>query len=185
MGHHSWLLVYNSNLLFVSTLPEAIEKADAKPLLHILRHSPFRWPVLEANIGPEGVWSERKFSLLQTLATFRGQYSNSVFIRLYVSPDDKASNEHILKVYPGLFVNSKISYLGCHTCMCMHAYIHTYTHTYIHMYKVSWNGLKLAVYPKMTLNYLSPCLYLLSAEITGLYHCTMFLWCWRLQPYEC
>ncbi|KAK2083044.1 hypothetical protein P7K49_038280 [Saguinus oedipus] len=76
---------------------EAIEKADAKPLLHILRHSPFRWPVLESNIGPEGVWSERKFSLLQTLATFRGQYSNSVFIRLYVSPDDKASNEHILK----------------------------------------------------------------------------------------
>ncbi|KAL0587942.1 Phosphate-regulating neutral endopeptidase PHEX, partial [Plecturocebus cupreus] len=78
---------------------EAIEKADAKPLLHILRHSPFRWPVLESNIGPEGVWSERKFSLLQTLATFRGQYSNSVFIRLYVSPDDKASNEHILKVH--------------------------------------------------------------------------------------
>ncbi|OWJ99732.1 PHEX, partial [Cervus elaphus hippelaphus] len=79
-------------------LKEAIEKADAKPLLHILRHSPFRWPVLESNIGPEGVWSERKFSLLQTLATFRGQYSNSVFIRLYVSSDDKISNEHILKL---------------------------------------------------------------------------------------
>ncbi|KAB0342250.1 hypothetical protein FD754_019176 [Muntiacus muntjak] len=79
-------------------LKEAIEKADAKPLLHILRHSPFRWPVLESNIGPEGIWSERKFSLLQTLATFRGQYSNSVFIRLYVSSDDKMSNEHILKL---------------------------------------------------------------------------------------
>uniref|UniRef100_G3UHK0 Phosphate regulating endopeptidase X-linked n=1 Tax=Loxodonta africana TaxID=9785 RepID=G3UHK0_LOXAF len=77
---------------------KAIEKADAKPLLRILRHSPFRWPVLESNIGPEGLWSERKFSLLQTLVTFRGQYSNSVFIRLYVSPDDKASNEHILKL---------------------------------------------------------------------------------------
>ncbi|XP_075855227.1 phosphate-regulating neutral endopeptidase PHEX isoform X2 [Microcebus murinus] len=88
-----------AKILYSSCMNEkAIEKADAKPLLHILRHSPFRWPVLESNIGPEGVWSERKFSLLQTLATFRGQYSNSVFIRLYVSPDDKASNEHILKL---------------------------------------------------------------------------------------
>ncbi|EPQ10599.1 Phosphate-regulating neutral endopeptidase [Myotis brandtii] len=92
-GVYPWLR-HNVDL----KLKEAIEKADAKPLLHILRHSPFRWPVLESNIGPEGVWSERKFSLLQTLATFRGQYSNSVFIRLYVSPDDKASNEHILKL---------------------------------------------------------------------------------------
>nr|XP_048296687.1 phosphate-regulating neutral endopeptidase PHEX [Myodes glareolus] len=91
--------VQKAKILYSSCMNEkAIEKADAKPLLHILRHSPFRWPVLEANIGPEGVWSERKFSLLQTLATFRGQYSNSVFIRLYVSPDDKASNEHILKL---------------------------------------------------------------------------------------
>ena len=73
--------------------------------------------MLESNIGPEGVWSERKFSLLQTLATFRGQYSNSVFIRLYVSPDDKASNEHILKVYSEdsftLFIQSKVRLLGC------------------------------------------------------------------------
>ncbi|XP_034341153.1 phosphate-regulating neutral endopeptidase PHEX [Arvicanthis niloticus] len=91
--------IQKAKILYSSCMNEkAIEKADAKPLLHILRHSPFRWPVLEANIGPEGVWSERKFSLLQTLATFRGQYSNSVFIRLYVSPDDKASNEHILKL---------------------------------------------------------------------------------------
>lgn len=64
----------------------------------MLKHSPFRWPVLESNIGPEGLWSERKFSMLQTLATLRGQYSNSVFIRLYVASDDKASNEHIIKV---------------------------------------------------------------------------------------
>uniref|UniRef100_A0A3Q2H2I8 Phosphate regulating endopeptidase X-linked n=1 Tax=Equus caballus TaxID=9796 RepID=A0A3Q2H2I8_HORSE len=91
--------IQKAKILYSSCMNEkAIEKADAKPLLHILRHSPFRWPVLESNIGPEGVWSERKFSLLQTLATFRGQYSNSVFIRLYVSPDDKASNEHILKI---------------------------------------------------------------------------------------
>ncbi|XP_043854619.1 phosphate-regulating neutral endopeptidase PHEX [Dromiciops gliroides] len=88
-----------AKILYASCMNEkAIEKADAKPLLHILRHSPFRWPVLESNIGPEGVWSERKFSLLQTLAVFRGQYSNSVFIRLYVSPDDRESNKHILKL---------------------------------------------------------------------------------------
>lgn len=64
----------------------------------MLKHSPFRWPVLESNIGPEGLWSERKFSMLQTLATLRGQYSNSVFIQLYVASDDKASNEYIIKV---------------------------------------------------------------------------------------
>ncbi|XP_057395084.1 phosphate-regulating neutral endopeptidase PHEX isoform X4 [Balaenoptera acutorostrata] len=91
--------IQKAKILYSSCMNEkAIEKADAKPLLHILRHSPFRWPVLESNIGPEGVWSERKFSLLQTLATFRGQYSNSVFIRLYVSSDDKVSNEHVLKL---------------------------------------------------------------------------------------
>ncbi|XP_044522751.1 phosphate-regulating neutral endopeptidase PHEX [Gracilinanus agilis] len=91
--------IQKAKILYASCMNEkAIEKADAKPLLHILRHSPFRWPVLESNIGPEGVWSERKFSLLQTLAVFRGQYSNSVFIRLYVSPDDRASNKHILKL---------------------------------------------------------------------------------------
>ncbi|XP_078002260.1 phosphate-regulating neutral endopeptidase PHEX [Phascolarctos cinereus] len=91
--------IQKAKILYASCMNEkAIEKADAKPLLHILRHSPFRWPVLESNIGPEGVWSERKFSLLQTLAVFRGQYSNSVFIRLYVSPDDRESNKHILKL---------------------------------------------------------------------------------------
>ncbi|XP_036602072.1 phosphate-regulating neutral endopeptidase PHEX [Trichosurus vulpecula] len=91
--------IQKAKILYASCMNEkAIEKADAKPLLHILRHSPFRWPVLESNIGPEGVWSERKFSLLQTLAVFRGQYSNSVFIRLYVSPDDRESNKHVLKL---------------------------------------------------------------------------------------
>uniref|UniRef100_A0A4X2KZ37 Phosphate regulating endopeptidase X-linked n=1 Tax=Vombatus ursinus TaxID=29139 RepID=A0A4X2KZ37_VOMUR len=91
--------IQKAKILYASCMNEkAIEKADAKPLLHILRHSPFRWPVLESNIGPEGMWSERKFSLLQTLVVFRGQYSNSVFIRLYVSPDDRESNKHILKL---------------------------------------------------------------------------------------
>lgn len=86
---------YHASFLFSS---DKIEKADAKPLLNLLKHSPFRWPVLESNLGPEALWSERKFSMLQTLATLRGQYSSSVFIRLYVGFDDKVSNEHIIKV---------------------------------------------------------------------------------------
>ncbi|XP_006033986.1 phosphate-regulating neutral endopeptidase [Alligator sinensis] len=91
--------VQKAKILYASCMNEnKIERADAKPLLNILKHSPFRWPVLESNIGPEGLWSERKFSLLQTLATFRGQYSNSVFIRLYVAPDDKNSSQYILKL---------------------------------------------------------------------------------------
>ncbi|TFK10284.1 Metalloendopeptidase-like protein PEX [Platysternon megacephalum] len=91
--------VQKAKILYSSCMNEnKIEKVDAKPLLSILKHSLFRWPVLESNIGPEGQWSERKFNMLQTLATFRGQYSNSVFIRLYVAPDDKTSNKHILKL---------------------------------------------------------------------------------------
>ncbi|XP_067401393.1 phosphate-regulating neutral endopeptidase PHEX [Emydura macquarii macquarii] len=91
--------IQKAKILYSSCMNEnKIEKADAKPLLNILKLSPFHWPVLESNIGPEGLWSERKFSMLQTLATSRGQYSNSVFIRLYVGPDDKNSNKHILKL---------------------------------------------------------------------------------------
>uniref|UniRef100_A0ACB8FI95 Uncharacterized protein n=1 Tax=Sphaerodactylus townsendi TaxID=933632 RepID=A0ACB8FI95_9SAUR len=88
-----------AKILYSSCINEnKIEKADAKPLLNLLKHSPFRWPVLESNLGPEGLWSERKFSMLQTLAALRGQYSNSVFIRLYVGFDDKISNEHVIKL---------------------------------------------------------------------------------------
>ncbi|MEE6469281.1 hypothetical protein FKM82_008561 [Ascaphus truei] len=75
-----------------------IEHADAKPLLKILKQSSFRWPVLESNIGSDGRWSERRFNFLQTLAELRGQYSTSVFIRVYVARDDKASNNLILKL---------------------------------------------------------------------------------------
>ncbi|XP_034972039.1 phosphate-regulating neutral endopeptidase PHEX isoform X2 [Zootoca vivipara] len=91
--------VQKAKILYSSCMNEnKIEKADAKPLLSMLKHSPFRWPVLESNIGPDGLWSERKFSMLQTLATLRGQYSSSVFIRMYVASDDKNSNEHIIKL---------------------------------------------------------------------------------------
>ncbi|XP_060626085.2 phosphate-regulating neutral endopeptidase PHEX [Anolis sagrei] len=91
--------VQKAKILYNSCMNEnKIEKADAKPLLSMLKHSPLRWPVLESNIGPEGLWSERKFSMVQTLAALRSQYSSSVFIRMYVSSDDKMSNEHIIKL---------------------------------------------------------------------------------------
>ncbi|XP_063811843.1 phosphate-regulating neutral endopeptidase PHEX [Pseudophryne corroboree] len=74
-----------------------IEDVDMKPLIKLLKHSSLRWPVLESNIGSEGKWSEKKFNFLQTLAELRGQYSVSVFLRIYVGTDDKLSNNFIIK----------------------------------------------------------------------------------------
>ncbi|XP_061844573.1 phosphate-regulating neutral endopeptidase PHEX [Colius striatus] len=105
--------VQKAKILYASCMNEnKIEKADVKPLLSLLRHSPFRWPVLESNIGSEGLWSERRFNLVQALATLRGQYSNSVFIRLYVAADDKISNRYILKLdQASLSLSSREDYL--------------------------------------------------------------------------
>ncbi|KAM5179628.1 phosphate-regulating neutral endopeptidase PHEX [Mantella aurantiaca] len=74
-----------------------IEEIDVKPLIKLLKQSSLRWPVLESNIGSEGKWSERKFNFLQTLAELRGQYSTSVFMRVFVETDDKLSNNFIIK----------------------------------------------------------------------------------------
>ncbi|KAM9319451.1 phosphate-regulating neutral endopeptidase PHEX [Gastrophryne carolinensis] len=74
-----------------------IEEADGKPLIKLLKQSSLRWPVLESNIGSEGRWSERKFNFLQTLSELRGQYSTSVFLRVFVGTDDKLSNNFIIK----------------------------------------------------------------------------------------
>ncbi|XP_077150719.1 phosphate-regulating neutral endopeptidase PHEX [Ranitomeya variabilis] len=74
-----------------------IEVADMKPLIKLLKQSSLRWPVLESNLGSEGRWSERKFNFLQSLAELRGQYSTSVFMRVYVATDDKLSNNFIIK----------------------------------------------------------------------------------------
>ncbi|XP_018417928.1 PREDICTED: phosphate-regulating neutral endopeptidase [Nanorana parkeri] len=74
-----------------------IEEADIKPLIKLLKQSSLRWPVLESNIGSEGRWSERKFNFLQTLSELRGQYSTSVFLRVFVGTDDKLSNNFIIK----------------------------------------------------------------------------------------
>ncbi|XP_056414574.1 phosphate-regulating neutral endopeptidase PHEX [Hyla sarda] len=83
---------------YISCMNETeIEEVDAKPLTKLLKQPLLRWPVLESNIGSEGRWSERKFNFLQTLAELRGQYSTSVFMRVYVATDDKLSNNFIIK----------------------------------------------------------------------------------------
>lgn len=74
-----------------------IEEADEKPLIKLLKQPSLRWPVLESNIGSEGKWSERKFNFHQTLAELRGQYSTAVLMRVYVTTDDKISNNFIIK----------------------------------------------------------------------------------------
>lgn len=71
---------------------------DAKPLLKELKKREFRWPVLADALGSDVQWDPRKFDLLQTLAQIRTQYSKSVLLRLFVSADDKNSQEYILKV---------------------------------------------------------------------------------------
>lgn len=73
---------------------------DSKPLLKELKKREFRWPVLGDTLGSDVQWDVRKFDLLQTLAQIRTQYSKSVLLRLYVSPDDKNSQLFIIKVRP-------------------------------------------------------------------------------------
>ncbi|XP_030058113.1 phosphate-regulating neutral endopeptidase PHEX [Microcaecilia unicolor] len=91
--------IQKAKVLYLSCMNETeVEKADMKPLISLLKQSSFRWPVLESNLGAEGTWSEKKFSMLHTLVALRGQYSNSVFIRVYIAPDDKKGNEHIIKL---------------------------------------------------------------------------------------
>ncbi|XP_069495333.1 phosphate-regulating neutral endopeptidase PHEX isoform X1 [Ambystoma mexicanum] len=104
--------IQKAKLLYMSCMNETVtEKSDTKPLLNLLKQSALRWPVLESNIGPEGTWSERKFNLLQTTALLRGLFSTSVFIRLYVAPDDKGSNSHILKLDQASLSLSHVDYI--------------------------------------------------------------------------
>ncbi len=87
-----------------SILAAALEIVDAKPLLKNLKQKEFRWPVLGDALGFSSRWVEAQFNLLETLAQIRSQHSKSVLIRLYISPDDKNSNQYIIKVRPGLHV---------------------------------------------------------------------------------
>lgn len=84
-----------------SILTAALEIVDANPLLKNLKQKECRWPVLGDALGSSSRWVESQFNLLETLAQIRSQHSKSVLIRLYVSPDDKNSNQYIIKVRHG------------------------------------------------------------------------------------
>ncbi|XP_061661264.1 phosphate-regulating neutral endopeptidase PHEX isoform X2 [Syngnathoides biaculeatus] len=91
--------VTKAKILYRSCMNESLlEEADAQPVLRTLQRPEFRWPVLGDGLGGDFRWSEQDWSLLRTLARVRNQHSNSVLIRIYVSPDDKNSSEYVIKL---------------------------------------------------------------------------------------
>ncbi|KAJ8413157.1 hypothetical protein AAFF_G00091530 [Aldrovandia affinis] len=91
--------VMKAKVLYRSCMNEtALEVEDAKPLLKLLKQKELRWPVLENSLGPAWEWEESQFHLLQSVAQIRTQFSKSVLLRLYISPDDKNSNQYIIKL---------------------------------------------------------------------------------------
>ncbi|KAJ8279325.1 hypothetical protein COCON_G00063910 [Conger conger] len=91
--------VIKAKILYRSCMNEtALEMEDAKPLLKVLKQKELRWPVLEDSLGPAWRWEESQFNVLQTMTQVRTQFSKSVLVRLYVSPDDKNSNQYIIKM---------------------------------------------------------------------------------------
>ncbi|KAG7487325.1 hypothetical protein MATL_G00022030 [Megalops atlanticus] len=91
--------VVKAKVLYRSCMNEtALELEDAKPLLKVLKQKELRWPVLEDSLGPAWQWEEKSFDLLQSIARIRTLFSRSVLVRLYVSPDDKNSNQYIIKL---------------------------------------------------------------------------------------
>ncbi|MGH0173550.1 UNVERIFIED_CONTAM: hypothetical protein FKN15_066073 [Acipenser sinensis] len=106
-GIYPWLR-HNVDL----KLKAAIEIEDAKPLMKLLKYPSLRWPVLGNSHGSQWAWEEQKFSLVQTLAQLRGQYSGSVLLRMYVSTDDQNSNQYIIKLDQApLALSSREDYL--------------------------------------------------------------------------
>ncbi|MGH0175926.1 UNVERIFIED_CONTAM: hypothetical protein FKN15_072138 [Acipenser sinensis] len=105
--------VQKAKVLYRSCMNEtAIEIEDAKPLMRLLKYPSLRWPVLGNSHGSQWAWEEKKFSLVQTLAQLRGQYSGSVLLRMYVSTDDQNSNQYIIKLDQApLALSSREDYL--------------------------------------------------------------------------
>ncbi|KAG1943988.1 membrane metallo-endopeptidase-like [Pimephales promelas] len=105
--------VKKAKVLYTSCMNESIlEIEDAKPLLKNLQQKDFRWPVLGDALGSSSRWVESQFNLLETLAQIRSQHSKSVLIRLFVSPDDKNSNQYIIKLdQASLSLSSREDYI--------------------------------------------------------------------------
>ncbi|XP_062841848.1 phosphate-regulating neutral endopeptidase PHEX [Trichomycterus rosablanca] len=105
--------VKKAKVLYRSCMNEtALEVLDAKQLLKELKKREFRWPVLGDALGVDVHWDERKFDLLQTLAQIRTQYSKSVLLRLYVSPDDKNSQQYVIKLDQASLALSRDDYIS-------------------------------------------------------------------------
>ncbi|RXM99060.1 Phosphate-regulating neutral endopeptidase [Acipenser ruthenus] len=105
--------IQKAKVLYRSCMNEtAIEIEDAKPLMKLLKYPSLRWPVLGNSHGSQWAWEEHKFSLVQTLAQLRGQYSGSVLLHMYVSTDDQNSNQYIIKLDQApLALSSREDYL--------------------------------------------------------------------------
>ncbi|XP_051537866.1 phosphate-regulating neutral endopeptidase PHEX isoform X2 [Myxocyprinus asiaticus] len=105
--------VKKAKVLYISCMNEtALEILDAKPLLKNLKQKEFRWPVLGEALGSSSQWEESQFDLLKTLAEIRNQHSKSVLIRLFVSYDDKNSNQYIIKLdQASLSLSSREDYI--------------------------------------------------------------------------
>ncbi|KAK7118470.1 hypothetical protein R3I94_022086 [Phoxinus phoxinus] len=104
--------VNKAKILYTSCMNESVlEIEDAKPLLKNLKQKDFRWPVLGDALGSSSRWVESQFNLLETLAQIRRQHSKSVLIRLFISPDDKNSNQYIIKLdQASLLLSSREDY---------------------------------------------------------------------------
>ncbi|XP_065114436.1 phosphate-regulating neutral endopeptidase PHEX isoform X2 [Paramisgurnus dabryanus] len=105
--------VKKAKVLYTSCMNEsALEIEDSRPLLKNLKQKEFRWPVLGDALGSSSKWVESQFNLLETLAQIRSQHSKSVLIRLFVSPDDKNSNQYIIKLdQASLSLSSREDYI--------------------------------------------------------------------------
>ncbi|XP_076868801.1 phosphate-regulating neutral endopeptidase PHEX [Brachyhypopomus gauderio] len=103
--------VRKAKVLYRSCMNEhALEQLDAKPLQKELRKKELRWPVLGDALGVDARWDARTFDLLETLAQIRTQHSKSVLLRLYVSADDKNSQQYIFKLDQASLVLSREDY---------------------------------------------------------------------------
>ncbi|MBN3299200.1 PHEX endopeptidase, partial [Amia calva] len=105
--------IQKAKILYRSCMNEtAIEMEDAKPLLKQLRQVELRWPVLGSSLGAQWQWDESRFSLMDTLSMLRSQYGKSVLLRMYVAPDDKNSNQYIIKLdQASLSLSSREDYI--------------------------------------------------------------------------
>ncbi|CAL8321264.1 unnamed protein product [Boreogadus saida] len=91
--------VTKAKVLYRSCIDETkLEQLDSRPLLKTLRQPEFRWPVVGEGLLGDWQWLPGQWNLQKTLSAIRAQHSKNILIRLSVTPDDKNSTHHILKL---------------------------------------------------------------------------------------